>query len=258
MRLRDSGRLRPPPGTRQLLKKLGPSEFAAVGAQGKAAAADGHDVSRCAPVAAGHARSHVRSAGDRRRRRASPAESFQPGNVGRRDVRHFHAFSARRSLAAPAGAARADSQYLLPDAAARRQRGRLHVVSGQRDHGIRSRSVMRRASISSAIFDSLNSIENMRVSIDAVLETGAVCEAAICYTGDILDPARPKYSLKYYVRDGQAAGKTWRAFSGIKDMAGLCKPYAAFHAGEGAARGNRHSRSISTRTTPAASMRLLF
>src|SRR3984893_1909863 len=49
------------------------------------------------------------------------------------------------------------------------------------------------------IFDSLNSIDNMRVSIDAVVETGAVCEPAICYTGDILDSARPKYSLKYYV-----------------------------------------------------------
>src|SRR5258707_1076684 len=49
------------------------------------------------------------------------------------------------------------------------------------------------------VFDSLNSIENMRVSLDAVLETGGVCEAAICYTGDILDKARPKYSLKYYV-----------------------------------------------------------
>src|SRR3981189_18023 len=48
------------------------------------------------------------------------------------------------------------------------------------------------------IFDSLNSIENMRVSIDAALETGAVCEAAICYTGDILDKGRPKYSLKHY------------------------------------------------------------
>src|SRR6516162_8491308 len=50
------------------------------------------------------------------------------------------------------------------------------------------------------IFDSLNSIDNMRVSMEAVLETGAVCEAAICYTGDMLDKGRPKYSLKYYVQ----------------------------------------------------------
>src|SRR5262249_28997286 len=49
------------------------------------------------------------------------------------------------------------------------------------------------------VFDSLNWIPNMRLAIDAVREQGMLCEAAICYTGDILDPRRPKYSLKYYV-----------------------------------------------------------
>lgn len=78
------------------------------------------------------------------------------------------------------------------------------------------------------IFDSLNSIENMRVSIDAALETGAVCEAAICYTGDILDKGRPKYSLKYYVAMAKRLEKLGSHFLAIKDMAGLCKPYAAF------------------------------
>jgi pyruvate carboxylase len=78
------------------------------------------------------------------------------------------------------------------------------------------------------IFDSLNSIENMRVSIDAVLETGAVCEPAICYTGDILDKGRPKYSLKYYVQMAKQLEKLGAHFLAIKDMAGLCKPYAAF------------------------------
>jgi len=78
------------------------------------------------------------------------------------------------------------------------------------------------------IFDSLNSIDNMRVSIDAVLEIGAVCEPAICYTGDILDSARPKYSLKYYVTMAQQLEKLGAHFLAIKDMAGLCKPYAAY------------------------------
>jgi pyruvate carboxylase len=78
------------------------------------------------------------------------------------------------------------------------------------------------------IFDSLNSIDNMRVSIDAVLQTGAVCEAAICYTGDILDAGRPKYSLKYYVTMAKQLEKLGAHFLCIKDMAGLCKPYAAF------------------------------
>src|SRR5258707_1207720 len=78
------------------------------------------------------------------------------------------------------------------------------------------------------IFDSLNSIENMRVAIDAVLETGGVCEPAICYTGDILDASRPKYSLKYYVTMAKQPEKRGAPFLPIKDMAGLCKPYAAF------------------------------
>ena len=78
------------------------------------------------------------------------------------------------------------------------------------------------------IFDSLNSIDNMRVAIDAVLETGGVCEAAICYTGDIFDRSRPKYSLKYYVKMAKQLEKLGAHFLGIKDMAGLCRPYAAF------------------------------
>ena len=78
------------------------------------------------------------------------------------------------------------------------------------------------------IFDSLNSIDNMRVSIDAALETGAVCEAAICYSGDILDKGRPKYSLKYYVAMAKQLERLGAHFLAIKDMAGLCKPYAAF------------------------------
>jgi pyruvate carboxylase len=78
------------------------------------------------------------------------------------------------------------------------------------------------------VFDSLNSMENMRVSLDAILETGAVCEAAICYTGDIFDSARPKYSLKYYVAMAKRLEKLGAHFLAIKDMAGLCRPYAAF------------------------------
>ncbi len=59
------------------------------------------------------------------------------------------------------------------------------------------------------IFDCLNWVENMRVSIDAVVEADKVAEGAICYTGDLLDPNRAKYDLKYYValaRELEAAG----------------------------------------------------
>jgi pyruvate carboxylase len=78
------------------------------------------------------------------------------------------------------------------------------------------------------VFDSLNSIDNMRVSLDAVLEAGGVCEGAICYTGDILDKSRPKYSLRYYVALAKQLEKIGVHFLAIKDMAGLCRPFAAF------------------------------
>jgi pyruvate carboxylase len=78
------------------------------------------------------------------------------------------------------------------------------------------------------VFDAFNSIENMRVSIDSLLELGtAVCEATICYTGDILDRGRPKYSLKYYVDLAKQLEKLGAHFLCIKDMAGVCKPPAA-------------------------------
>ena len=77
------------------------------------------------------------------------------------------------------------------------------------------------------IFDSLNWLPNMRVSMEAVRKTDRICEAAICYTGDILDPAREKYSLSYYVRMAKELERMGAHVLGIKDMAGLCKPYAA-------------------------------
>jgi pyruvate carboxylase len=79
------------------------------------------------------------------------------------------------------------------------------------------------------IFDSLNWIENMKVAMETVREqTSAICEAAICYTGDILNPARTKYSLKYYVKMAKELVKLGTHVLGIKDMAGLLRPYAAF------------------------------
>jgi pyruvate carboxylase len=78
------------------------------------------------------------------------------------------------------------------------------------------------------IFDSLNWVENMRVSIDAVLGSGALCEAAICYSGNLSSPHERKYTLDYYcalARELKAAGTH---ILGIKDMAGLCQPRAAY------------------------------
>jgi pyruvate carboxylase len=77
------------------------------------------------------------------------------------------------------------------------------------------------------IFDSLNWLPNMKVAMDAVRKAGGVCEAAICYTGDILDPARPKYSLSYYIKMAQELERMGAHILAIKDMAGLLRPYAA-------------------------------
>ncbi|MBV8488340.1 MAG: pyruvate carboxylase, partial [Planctomycetaceae bacterium] len=77
------------------------------------------------------------------------------------------------------------------------------------------------------VFDSLNWVPNMEHCIEAVRESGALCEAAICYTGDILNPARPKYDLKYYVTMAKELEKRGANLIAIKDMAGLCKPFAA-------------------------------
>jgi pyruvate carboxylase len=77
------------------------------------------------------------------------------------------------------------------------------------------------------IFDSLNWLPNMKASMEAVRKTRSVCEAAICYTGNILDPKRDKYSLEYYVRMAKELERMGAHILAIKDMAGLCRPYAA-------------------------------
>src|SRR5207244_12058684 len=78
------------------------------------------------------------------------------------------------------------------------------------------------------IFDSLNYTPNLRVAMEAVQETHAICEAAVCYTGDILDPKRAKYSLKYYIKLARELERMGAHFLAIKDMAGLCRPFAAY------------------------------
>jgi pyruvate carboxylase len=77
------------------------------------------------------------------------------------------------------------------------------------------------------VFDALNWMPNMKVAMDAVIKSGAICEAVICYTGDILNPGRPKYDLKYYVEMAKELERMGAHILAIKDMAGLCKPYAA-------------------------------
>jgi pyruvate carboxylase len=77
------------------------------------------------------------------------------------------------------------------------------------------------------VFDALNGLPNLELAIDAVRNAGMLCEAAVCYTGDILDPRRTKYDLGYYVDLAKRLEKAGAHLLAIKDMAGLCKPYAA-------------------------------
>ncbi|MGL6212026.1 MAG: pyruvate carboxylase [Paracoccaceae bacterium] len=77
------------------------------------------------------------------------------------------------------------------------------------------------------VFDSLNWVDNMRVAMDAVVESGKLCEGSICYTGDILDPSRAKYDLNYYVSRGKELRDAGAHILGLKDMAGLLKPSSA-------------------------------
>ena len=76
------------------------------------------------------------------------------------------------------------------------------------------------------VFDSLNWVDNMRVAMDAVIESGALCEGTICYTGDIHDPNRTKYNLGYYVSMARQLERAGAHILGIKDMAGVCRPAA--------------------------------
>ncbi|GAA5143570.1 pyruvate carboxylase [Prosthecobacter algae] len=78
------------------------------------------------------------------------------------------------------------------------------------------------------IFDSLNYLPNLTAAMQAVREdTSSICEGTLCYTGDILDPKRDKYDLKYYVRLAKELEKMGAHMLCIKDMAGLVRPYAA-------------------------------
>ena len=77
------------------------------------------------------------------------------------------------------------------------------------------------------VFDCLNWAGNMRVAIEAVLETGRLCEAAICYTGNLTNPRETKYDLKYYVKLAKELRGMGAHVLAIKDMGGLCQPRAA-------------------------------
>ncbi len=78
------------------------------------------------------------------------------------------------------------------------------------------------------IFDSLNWLEGMKVSIDEVLKQGKIAEVCMCYTGDVLDKSKTKYNMEYYINMAKEIEKTGAHILGIKDMSALLKPFAAY------------------------------
>ncbi len=78
------------------------------------------------------------------------------------------------------------------------------------------------------IFDSLNWMPNIAPCIEMVRKrTGGLAEGSLCYTGDIMDPKRTKYTLEYYLRMAKDLENAGAHILAIKDMSGLLKPYAA-------------------------------
>jgi len=77
------------------------------------------------------------------------------------------------------------------------------------------------------VFDCLNWVDNMQVAIEAVRASGRLCEAAICYTGNLSNPRETKYDLKYYIDIARRLKVMGAHVLAVKDMAGLCRPHAA-------------------------------
>ena len=77
------------------------------------------------------------------------------------------------------------------------------------------------------VFDSLNWVPGMSIAMDEVLKQNKFCEATICYTGDIMDKSRTRYTLDYYVKLAKELEHIGAHSIAIKDMSGLLKPYAA-------------------------------
>jgi pyruvate carboxylase len=77
------------------------------------------------------------------------------------------------------------------------------------------------------VFDSLNDLDSMEVSVQRVLRTGKIAEVAMCYTGDVDNPSRTKYGLEYYAELARRIEGMGAHILCIKDMAGLLRPQAA-------------------------------
>ena len=243
---------RPAGHPRPASSELGPEKFAAWVREQKRAAAHRHDLPRRPPVAAGHAAAHLRHAA----RSPTPTPASLPGCSRSR-------CGAARPSTPPCASSRKTPGSGWPSCASgvpnilfqmllrAVERRRLHQLPRQRRRRRSSRRRPRRASTCSASSTPSTGSPNMQLAIEAVREPGVLCEAAICYTGDILDPKRDKYDLEYYVELAKEleklganllASRTWPASASRRRRS--ARPDAAAR--------RSACRSTSTRTTPPA------
>ncbi len=197
----------------------------AVGARPEEAPADRYNDARRASEPAVHPYAYARHGQGCRRRGRYPARLLLPRDVGRRDVRRGLPLPARVPVGAPASAARKipniPFQMLL-------RGSNLVGYSNYPDNLVRAfvQEAAERGIDVFRVFDSLNWIPSMEVAMDEVLKQNKLLEATMCYTGDILDPTKDKYTLEYYVNLAKEL-EARRAHAGHQDMSGLLKPYAA-------------------------------
>ena len=224
-------------------RNSGPEKFAAVGARAEAAARHRHDLPRRPPVAAGHADAHLRHA------RASPtatprahADLFSLEMWGGATFDTSMRFLKESPWDRLARAPRARSRTSSSRCCCGRERRRLHELPRQRRHGVRQ-GVGRSAGIDLfRIFDALQlAAEPEARRSRPSARPDAICEAAICYTGDILDPKRDKYTLELLRRPGEGAGEARRAHPRHQGHGRPVQAVRRREAGQGAARGGRHA-----------------
>ena len=236
------------------LTELGPEKFATWVREQKQLLHHRHDLPRRPSIAAGHADAHLRHAA-----RSPPVYAAQHADLfslemwGGATFDTSHAVPEGRSLAAAGRAARAHSEHPVPDAAAGHQRRRLHQLSRQRRARRSSRNRPQAGIDLFRIFDALNWLPNMKLAIEAVRQARhASAKRPSATPATFSTRQRTKYDLKYYVELAKELEKLGAHILAIKDMAGLCKPYAAQKLVQDAASKRSASRSTSTPTIPPA------
>ncbi len=218
----------PPPGTRQLLDKLGPEKFAEWTQVAETAADHRHDLPRRAPVADGHARSHLRLVCHLKFCGAQATQPVQPGNVGRSHVRCLHAVSARRSLDAAAKSCTRPFRTFVsrcccgpPTQWATRHIPDNVVEAFILEAAAQGIDIFR-------IFDSLNWLPNMKLSMEAVRKTEQGLRSGHLLHRRHSGSEARQISARSTTSAWPRNWKPWaRTFWASRTWRGLCKPYAA-------------------------------